>query len=162
MNDHIAKPIKVEALFAVLARWVRPAAIEPAQAPKSACDGSRTDSLEGLAGIDHRVGLDAMGDEALYRRLLQMFRDREADFPERFRAACAMGQKEAAMRMAHNLKSVTGALAVRAVHPAAAELERACSDGTDDADMETLVRRVAQLLGPVISELQALGPRQLP
>ena len=108
------------------------------------------------------VRLDAMGDEALYRRLLQMFRDREADFPERFRAARAMGQKEAAMRMAHNLKSVTGALAVRAVHPAAAELERACSDGTDDADVETLVRRVAQLLGPVISELQALGPRQLP
>ncbi|MBT2303445.1 response regulator [Variovorax paradoxus] len=162
MNDHIAKPIKVEAMFATLARWVRPAAIEPAQAPNSACDGSRTDSLEGLAGIDRRAGLDAMGDEALYRRLLQMFRDREADFPERFRAARAMGQKEAAMRMAHNLKSVTGALAVRAVHPAAAELERACSDGTDDADVETLVRKVAQLLGPVISELQALGPRQLP
>jgi PAS domain S-box-containing protein len=162
MNDHMAKPIEVEALFATLARWVRPAAIEPAQAPKSACDASRTDSLEGVAGIDHRAGLDAMGDEALYRRLLQMFRDREADFPERFRAARAMGQKEAAMRMAHNLKSVTGALAVRAVHPAAAELERACSDGTDDADVETLVRRVAQLLGPVISELQALGPRQLP
>jgi PAS domain S-box-containing protein len=162
MNDHMAKPIEVEALFATLARWVRPAAIEPAQAPKSACDASRTDSLEGVAGIDHRAGLDAMGDEALYRRLLQMFRDREADFPQRFRAARAMGQKEAAMRMAHNLKSVTGALAVRAVHPAAAELERACSDGTDDADVETLVRRVAQLLGPVISELQALGPRQLP
>ena len=68
-----------------------------------------------------------------------------------------MGQKEAAMRMAHNLKSVSGAIAVRAVHPAAAELERACSDGTDDANVETLVRRVAQLLGPVISELQALG-----
>jgi CheY-like chemotaxis protein/HPt (histidine-containing phosphotransfer) domain-containing protein len=162
MNDHIAKPIKVEALFATLARWVHPAAIEPAQAPNSASDGSRTDSLEGVAGIDHRAGLDAMGDEALYRRLLRMFRDREADFPERFRAACAMGQKEAAMRMAHNLKSVTGALAVRAVHPAAAELERACSDGTNDADVETLVRKVAQLLGPVISELQALGPRQLP
>ena len=51
---------------------------------------------------------------------------------------------------------------MRAVHPAAAELERACSDGTDDADVETLVRKVTQLLGPVISELQALGPRQLP
>lgn len=162
MNDHIAKPIRVEALFATLDRWVRPAAIGPAQAPKSACDESRADPLEGIAGIDRRAGLDAMGDEALYRRLLQMFRDREADFPERFRAARATGQKEEAMRMAHNLKSVTGALAVCAVHPAAAELELACSDGIDDADIETLVRKVAQLLGPVISELQALGPRQLP
>jgi PAS domain S-box-containing protein len=162
MNDHIAKPIRVDALFATLDRWVRPAAVEPAPAPNPACVDSRSDSLEGMAGIDHRAGLDAMGDEALYRRLLQMFRDREADFPERFRAARATGQNEAAMRMAHNLKSVTGALAVSAVHPAAAELELACTDGTGDAGVETLVRNVAQLLGPVISELQALGPRQLP
>jgi CheY-like chemotaxis protein len=162
MNDHIAKPIRVDALFATLDRWVRPAAVEPAPAPNPACVDSRSDSLEGMAGIDHRAGLDAMGDEALYRRLLQMFRDREADFPERFRAARATGQNEAAMRMAHNLKSVTGALAVSAVHPAAAELELACTDGTGDAGVETLVRNVAQLLDPVISELQALGPRQLP
>jgi PAS domain S-box-containing protein len=162
MNDHIAKPIRVEAMFATLDRWVRPAAVEPAQAPISAYGESRTDSLEGMAGIDRRAGLEAMGNEALYRRLLQMFRDREADFPERFRAARAAGQKEAAMRMAHNLKSVSGALAVSAVHPAAAELELACNDGTDDAGVETLVLNVAQLLGPVISELHALGPRQLP
>ena len=33
MNDHIAKPIKVEELFATLARWVRPAATAAAEAP---------------------------------------------------------------------------------------------------------------------------------
>ena len=29
MNDHIAKPIRVDELFATLARWVRPAARRP-------------------------------------------------------------------------------------------------------------------------------------
>jgi HPt (histidine-containing phosphotransfer) domain-containing protein len=150
-------------MFATLARWIRPAVVGPEEVPESASDRSRTDPLAGLTGIDRHAGVAAtMGDEALYRRLLQMFRDREADFPERFRAAHSMGQKAAAMRMAHDLKSLTGALAVCAVHPAAAELERACGDGIDDASVETLVRKVAQLLDPVISELRALGPRHTP
>jgi CheY-like chemotaxis protein len=29
MNDHVAKPIKVEELFATLARWIRPAGASP-------------------------------------------------------------------------------------------------------------------------------------
>jgi HPt (histidine-containing phosphotransfer) domain-containing protein len=160
MNDHVAKPIKVEELFATLARWVHPAVAKPEPA---ASDGSRADALLGLASIDREAGLTAtMGNEALYLRLLQMFRDREADFPERFRVARVTGQKATAMRMAHDLKNVTGTLAVHAVHDAAAELERACNNGIDDAGAETLVRKVAQLLGPVVTELRTLGPRPTP
>jgi PAS domain S-box-containing protein len=160
MNDHVAKPIKIEELFATLARWVHPAVAKPEGA---AGEGSRAGTLRSLASIDREAGLTAtMGNEALYLRLLQMFRDREADFPERFRVARVTGQKATAMRMAHDLKNVTGTLAVHAVHDAAAELERACNNGIDDAGAETLVRKVAQLLGPVVTELRTLGPRPSP
>ena len=62
------------------------------------------------------------------------------------------------MRMAHDLKSITGTLALWAIHPVATELERACRDHAQDSDVEALVATVAQLLDPVLGELQALGP----
>jgi len=157
MDDHIAKPIKVEEMFATLARWIRPlpaAACEPA-----AADGghARADPLAGLVGVDSRAGVAAMmGDSTLYVHLLRMFRDRELDFAERFRAARTRGDAAAAMRMAHDLKSVTGSLAVRSVHPAASALERACLDGVDDARIETLLEDVARPLVPVLLELKTL------
>ena len=163
MNDHVAKPIKIDELFATLARWLRPAAAEPDDGARLSGDGSPTASLEGLAGIDCRAGLAAtMGDESLYRHLLRIFRDREADFPERFRAAYAAGRRDAAVRMAHDLKSVTGALAVNAVHGSAMQLERACLDGTDDAGIEAVVQKIAHRLDPVIAELRTLGAGHAP
>jgi len=157
MNDHIAKPIKVEEMFATLARWIRPS-VPPAATPGASGDGeARGDPLSGLAGIDSRAGVAAMmGDSTLYVHLLRMFRDREMDFAQRFRAARARGDASAAMRMAHDLKSVTGSLAVCSVHEAAAKLERACLDGDDDARLEALLREVDRPLGPVLDQLQAL------
>jgi len=43
MNDHVAKPIKVEELFATLARWIRPAVDRADEAPASSSDGSGAD-----------------------------------------------------------------------------------------------------------------------
>jgi len=155
MDDHIAKPIKVEEMFATLARWIRPAATG-AEVSGSGVDGGR-DPLAGVAGIDCRAGVAAMmGDDALYRHLLRMFRDRETDFARRFQAARNNGAPAAAMRMAHDLKSVSGSLAVVAVHEAAADLERACIAGADDAAIEPLVRTVDGRLAPVIAQLRGL------
>ena len=157
MNDHIAKPIKVEEMFATLARWIRPL-VPPVAAPAGTGEGEpRDDPLSGLDGIDSRAGVAAMmGDSTLYLHLLRMFRDRERDFAQRFRAARARGDASAAMRMAHDLKSVTGSLAVCSVHEAAAKLERACLDGDDDARLETLLREVDRPLVPVLVQLQTL------
>jgi CheY-like chemotaxis protein len=141
MNDHVAKPINVNELFATLARWIRPDTAAPNEPP----------------GIDRLAGIAAtMGDEDLYLRLMRMFRDREMNFGQRFRAARAAGEMAAAMRMAHDLKNVTGTLAVRAVHRAATELERACIDEVDSGGIEPLLRNVERLLRPVMAELLAL------
>ena len=156
MNDHIAKPIKVEEMFATLARWIRPAAVAGTAAGLASGE-ARNDPLATLTGIDSRAGVAAMmGDSVLYIHLLRMFRDRETDFPERFRAARARGDAEAAMRMAHDLKSVTGSLAVLSVHQAASELELACINGTDDAGVETRLQDVARPLAPIIVQLKTL------
>jgi CheY-like chemotaxis protein len=152
MNDHIAKPIKVNDMFATLARWVRPAANT---SPGVANVDETPDLLAALPGIDTRVGLAAtMGNEVLYRRLLRLFRDSQADFLARFNTARAAGEMVAATRMAHDLKSLTASLGIHAVQQEAAALEQACLLAADNID--ALAQDVARSLDPVVKGLLTL------
>jgi len=142
MNDHIAKPINVAEMFTTLARWVR---------PKVAAVSS------GFPGIESAAALaGVMGDEQLYRRLLFMFRDREASFAARFRAARAAHDMLTATRAAHDLKSVSGTLGAKAVREAAEALEHACANGAASADVDALFAAVVEQLDPVIAGLRSL------
>jgi len=163
MNDHIAKPIRVDDMFATLSRWVRPVAAASEASPGVASAGSHLGALADLPGVDARAGLAGMmGNDTLYRHLLRMFRDREADFQARFKAARAAGDAPTATRLAHDLKSVAGTLGVPAVQQAAAALEHACAHGADGTDIDALAQNVARLLDPVIAGLQPLGTAPAP
>ncbi|MBX3607197.1 MAG: response regulator [Piscinibacter sp.] len=145
MNDHVAKPIRVDDLFATLARWVHPALPATAPAPPA-------------PPLDMRAGVAAlMGDEALYRRLLVLFHERESAFVPRFRAACERGDGDAALRCAHDLKSVAGSLGMPALQRAAAALEDACRLHGEAAALEPLLQAVQRQLAPVLASLQEQG-----
>jgi len=156
MNDHVAKPIVVDEMFATLARWVKPAGSAAA-----ADDEHRQPFLPELRGVDTRRGLSNIGGSgALYRRVLCMFRDREANFEQRFRAARAANDAEAQMRFAHDLKGVAATLGMHALQEAAAVLERACLEGASDAVIDGSLRGVLRQLGPVIEALRAIEAPQ--
>ncbi len=158
MNDHIAKPIKIDEAFATIARWVRPAARSAPESTSAGQAGAQPDPLAGLPGVDVETGLDAMnGNRTLYTHLLRMFRDSEEDFPVRFDAACAAGDAAAAQRMAHDLKSIAGSLAMHEMQHAATALEDACANGAGPARIDAQARKVARLLEPVIVGLRTLG-----
>jgi len=161
MNDHIAKPIKVEEVFATIARWVRPAKPTRINAPEATNPGgtdARADPLAELPGVDVQTGLDSMsGNRTLYAHLLRMFRDSQEDFPARFGAAWSAGDAAAAQRMAHDLKSIAGSLAMHEMQQAATALEAACTNGAGPARIESLARSVAERLEPVIVGLRKLG-----
>ena len=142
MNDHIARPINVNEMFATLARWVRP--------DFSADIGS-------IAGIESTTALAGMmGNEELYRRLLGRFRDREADFALRFDAARKAHDMLTAKRLAHDLKSESGTLGVTAVCEAAEALEHACANAAGSAEVDALLVTVVERLDPVIAGLYSL------
>jgi CheY-like chemotaxis protein/HPt (histidine-containing phosphotransfer) domain-containing protein len=142
MNDHIAKPINVSEMFATLARWVR---------REGAPAGG------GFPGIESEVALaEVGGDERLYRRLLGMFRDREASFAARFGAARTARDMVAAARLAHDLKGEAGTLGATAVREAAEALELACANGSGSADIDALFSAVIERLDPVIAGLRSL------
>jgi len=146
MNDHIAKPINVAEMFATLARWVRPEVAA---------------SKSGFPGIESEIALaSVMGDERLHRRLLCMFRDREANFAARFGAAHAAHDMPTATRLAHDLKSVAATVGATSVSAAAEVLERACAGGVGSPDIDALLAAVVERLDPVIAGLRSLeaGP----
>jgi signal transduction histidine kinase/DNA-binding response OmpR family regulator len=141
MNDHVAKPFQVDELFATLARWV---SAKPRPAGLVAMPSE----------LDTRAGLEAVnGNEMLYRRLLGMFREREANFETRLREACARGDAAAALRCAHDLKSVAGTLGMPALQQAAGALEAACGRGVDEAAIEPLLADVTRQLAVLLHAL---------
>jgi CheY-like chemotaxis protein len=140
MNDHIAKPIRVDDLYATLARWIRPAPAArqaPGASPPTA--------------VEFRSPASSV-DQALHRRLLGMFRQQEADFEPRVRRLLESGDLGAAMRAAHDLRTEAGALGMPALEQAAAVLETACIDNHPRSTIESLLAEAARLLKPHLTE----------
>ena len=147
MNDHVAKPIDVGEMFAILARWVKPAATEPPAAPAPARSDDATSAFSALRGIDVHSGLQRVqGNRTLYRKLLSMFRDGQRDFRPRFEAARAAGDAEGATRLAHSLKGVSGNIGAGAVQAAAERLEHASRTGVPDGELSAALDEASAAL----------------
>ncbi len=153
MNDIIPKPIDVDQMFATLARWLSQGAA-PAPTPRIS-----SDPLTQLLGIDARIGrASTMNNDALFRRLLGMFRDGQRNFPAQFRAARATGDLVTATRLVHNLRAVSGSLGAVAVQNAAMTLEGACTVNANDQAINDLLDAVIIELDPVLASLAELAP----
>jgi PAS domain S-box-containing protein len=165
MSDHIAKPLRVDEMFATLARWIRP--VESSAGALGASmrlsgssergAGDAVERLPPLPGFDVKAGLaSAMDDPALYLRLLSMFRDGQRDFEERFRKARERGDSKTQQRAAHTLKGLAATLGARSLAAAASVLELACVDAADMNLMDDLLHRTSLELQPVLAVLDVL------
>ena len=156
MNDHIAKPLNVQQMFATMAQWITPAhpAAPPAAAPEPAAD---TAEFAGLPGLDTQAALRTMGGSAaMYRKMLRRFRGEQAGFGTAFGAARAAGDAVTARRIAHTLRGAAGTIGARHVQAAAAALEQACRDGAPAAGVERLLAQVEAELAPLLAGLAPL------
>jgi CheY-like chemotaxis protein len=154
MNDHIGKPVDPDEMFRVMARWMVPSA-RTRQAPVTRRKSEHVafDCAE-LIGIDCARALATVEHDAdLYRRLLTRFRDGQRGFVTAYRAAWGSEDKEAPVRLAHTLKGLAGTIGASGVQRAAGELETAGKRSRAEADMEAALRRVDEMLSPVIEGL---------
>ncbi|PTR34070.1 PAS domain S-box-containing protein [Luteibacter sp. OK325] len=152
MNDHIAKPLNVDAMFSTIRRWVRP---KPRAASMPA---PRTSSvpLPELPGVDQRAGLATCGNMApLYRRLLDLFRQNYAQFDEAFATARQSTDASAASRVAHTLRGAAGNIGALKVAELAAQLEKACMAGAGTGELNQALAKVTAALRPIIDRLLA-------
>jgi signal transduction histidine kinase/CheY-like chemotaxis protein len=140
MNDHLAKPIDPEALFAALLRWIKPrpdvaakapaeiavAIARPAGAPAPA--GPPETTILQIAGVDTQSALRRTGgNPKRYEMLLRKFA--ESANVEEIRAAHAAGDTATAARAAHSLKGAAANLGATAVANSAADVETAIKAG---------------------------------
>ena len=149
MNDHIAKPINVDEMFATLARWV--SAAPPIRGCLNDAAGSRADAAlprSAWRTDPHaaQAGLD--GNRPLCRRLLRRFRDQQRDFAAAFQRRTCGRRPAAAARMVHDLASLTGS-AGHAVLRQPRGLEQAWRREAAESEIDALEQNVQRRLEPV-------------
>jgi PAS domain S-box-containing protein len=163
MNDHISKPINVNEMFETMAKWITPA--HPASAPKGRAKPSTRSAdidLAKLRDIDVQAGLATVqNNQKLFLKLLQKYHDSQKSFMTDFRNALGGDDPEAATRLAHTLKGVSGNIGAKAVQAAATELEFACKEGLSSEVIEKKLSGVTTALEVVIAEIADLDRKDI-
>jgi CheY-like chemotaxis protein len=124
MNDHISKPVDLAHLTGVLQHWLLPQSHERRPVTTS---GRLSVSLQDhLEALDVKGALVRLGDnQKFYQRLLLLFRDEHTGSVKTLRAALQAGDQDLALRLAHSLKGVAGAIGADMLAGAAKRLEAA-------------------------------------
>lgn len=172
MNDHIAKPIDIDAMYATLARWIKPHSL---QDQKTGIDGAGTERVDestnestlpnALPGLDTEIGLSRVGGSvSLYLKMLTSFVVNHKNFMADFTAANGE-DAQGAERCAHTLKGTAATIGALDLQRKAENLERHCTDQVIDLDKpntetETIVKDVIEELNKVLSGLN--GANLLP
>lgn len=156
MNDHLAKPIAPERLWATLQRWIVPASALPVPAVPWGQDVAGT-VLPAVPGLDLALGLrNAMGRRALYADMLRRFLDGQGGAAGRIASALAGGDTELATREAHTLRGLAGTVGAVALQDCAGRLEDALRDAPDRlGSTGPLVDELRQRLDALVQALQS-------
>jgi PAS domain S-box-containing protein len=157
MNDHIAKPIKPQLLFEALLKWIEPGDRELPESPDlEGLDSQESDDLPELPGIDTEAGLARMGGKvSAYRKLLLKFVDNQSNAMAEIEAAIRNGDQELAVRLAHTLKGVGGAIGCNTLQQSAAKLEKALAE-TPGQSHEAMQAETAAELNQVVAAIKVL------
>jgi two-component system, sensor histidine kinase and response regulator len=162
MNDHVAKPIDPDKLFATLTRWitVRRPVLSPDPPIRETINGlpETAAQIPEIEGVDVVDGLRRVaGNQRLYRQLLEKFAAKYADADVQISSALQSGDRNAAERIAHTVKGVAGTIGSKQVQFAAERLERAireCNEGVPFVlqDFTSILRPQIQSMGRALSE----------
>ena len=136
MQDHISKPIELEAMFATLVRWMhteqviyqsKPAAVATDIETKSTADMSAPESaLASLSTVNvHEALRLVQGSEKILQRLLLKFAQQQQTVSAQIRQMLLNNEHQQAIARAHEIKGVAGNLHITLVYDAAEQLEAA-------------------------------------
>ncbi|MBK1714010.1 hybrid sensor histidine kinase/response regulator [Rubrivivax gelatinosus] len=158
MNDHVAKPVDPEALYASLLRWL-PATAPPPTAPASrpAPGSGFAERLAAVEEIDVAAALRLVGGrpnvlERLARRFAEVY---AAGMP----ALVAAGGDERLPSWAgaaHSLHGACGAIGAQALQTLAREVEHAARAAEGAAALEAQARTLHERVQALAAQLQGL------
>jgi len=156
MNDHIAKPIQVDRFFSTLAQWIKlrsaQVEIDNSREPSPSADVPR------LSGVDTDEALACVnGNVALYRKILTLFRQEQADALERIAAAYRSGDLQTAVRQTHTLRGLAGNIGAAKLVKLSKALESALRHGQKELAV-TLLEELGEPLSSLIAEIDRAMP----
>jgi two-component system sensor histidine kinase/response regulator len=171
MTDHVAKPIDPVQLFRKLAFYIKSDPAKPFEAvAASASSRGPTEAgaelPEGLPGIDLADGLGHLaGNRTAYRRLLMQFGSTSRLLDDTL-AALAAGDRKAAVRGVHSMKSVAGNLGAKELSRLAAEVESALKKERETPEaiegltrsFRTVVQGIQEWTGQEAGRAGSVGP----
>lgn len=129
MNDHISKPINVNTMFSVMAKWIVPA--NPTEVMRNIEKESVI--IPELDGIDVSDGLKRTDSNGkLYLKLLRKFVKSHGEFINEYVVAVKASDWNLAERLAHTIKGTAGSIG-------ASLLQKACGDLETQAREETVL-----------------------
>lgn len=152
MNDHIAKPILVDQLVAVLEKWIVPAQRE--EAPSAVARPVTATQIPGsLPGLDLAAARRRLGDdEELLASILTQFAEQFGGAAVALDDLIRSGDRGGALQLAHSLKGVAGNVGASEVFRHAEIIEAKLKSGDEVPD--TGVLRAA--LATAVSSIQGL------
>jgi signal transduction histidine kinase/CheY-like chemotaxis protein len=162
MNAHVAKPVDVEQLIAIL-RTLAPHAVAPdTQAAPVAAEAPAAAALyalpDDLPGIDLDTALTRMGGnyDAL-AALLKRFERTHGDTVLEVRAAIGAGQRQPAAQALHRLRGVAANLGANEVARLTAGAEAALHGNHPDLALHTVLDQLQQALETVIGGARTIN-----
>ena len=157
MDDHVTKPIDMQALFRAVLRWLGPRALPPpdpsAPVPPAA---PAIAPLPVVEGLDTGAALRRLaGKQGLYLSVLRKFVATQATTPGELRRALAAGDHPTAVRLAHTLKTVSGSVGLVHVCRVATDLEATLQAHAPAPRIDALLASCEELLAAAIASLAA-------
>lgn len=162
MNDHVSKPIDVNALTTTLLKWMKDEPGKMAEKVDSNT-GDRKAEKDGfpdhLPGIDIQSGLDRVGDDAVFfARLICDFPKNNAKLFNVLRRALAEGDLSTIRESAHTLKGVAGNISADQLSGFARELEEnLAGDGMNEPTR--WLERFNEHVQPIFDSAKILAAR---
>ncbi|UDN22564.1 response regulator [Aeromonas veronii] len=163
MDDHIAKPIDPDKLYAALQCWAPAFSVETDAIPKSAPSPQHQPLQPQLRalGLNAEAALQRlMYNWGWYQDLLQRFAQQGTRPMQSLIAALQKNDREEAHRQAHTLKGITATLGAEPLRGISARLESALSRGDDTTSLLPLAEQGLQMQQQLSDGLQALLPTQ--
>ncbi len=157
MNDHVSKPIDPGELFQVLRRWILPENPEPEIAAPRKAQATLPLDLAAMRDFTAAEGLARVGgNEALYRRLLHQFSEKQAAVADAIRVALDAGDGATAQRLAHTVRGVAANLGATPVATAAEAVEQHLKHHGSDA-LEPLLAHLESCVQGAVAAISGIG-----